>query len=308
MTVASIFPGRPAAAGSSSRRRSSTSPGRSRGGAGGSSGRSSSARVSSSTCSGWGARRRDAASAECSTNPNALGLDAAFAALFLALAMPYLRERRCSRGGGARGGDHARADAVRAGWRADRRRLRRMPARASAMSDELDRRRASSGVATIAFKAAGPVLVGRRELPPRVQPYVELLAPVMLTALVVTQTFGGDEEIHVDARVVGVGAALRRDRAARAHHRRDGDRRAGDRARSSRRLGATRGRPPCQNTAAAAIASATRLASPITRIHCRKCRMATLSAEVPVDLRLAHSGGRSTANGSVTSSRRARKR
>ena len=45
------------------------------------------------------------------------------------------------------------------------------------------------GAATIAFKAAGPVLVGRRELPPRLQACVELLAPVMLTALVVTQTF-----------------------------------------------------------------------------------------------------------------------
>jgi branched-subunit amino acid transport protein len=64
------------------------------------------------------------------------------------------------------------------------------------------------GVATIASKAAGPVLVGRRELPPRLQACVELLAPVMLTALVVTQTFGGDEAIEVDARVVGVGAAL----------------------------------------------------------------------------------------------------
>jgi hypothetical protein len=29
----------------------------------------------------------------------------------------------------------------------------------------------------------------------------------MLMALVVTQTFGGDEEIEIDARVVGVGAA-----------------------------------------------------------------------------------------------------
>jgi branched-subunit amino acid transport protein len=64
------------------------------------------------------------------------------------------------------------------------------------------------GVATIACKAAGPVLVGRRERPPRLQACVELLAPVMLTALVVTQTFGGDEEIEVDARVVGVGAAV----------------------------------------------------------------------------------------------------
>ena len=64
------------------------------------------------------------------------------------------------------------------------------------------------GAATIAFKAAGPVLIGRRPLPPNVQSVVDLLAPVMLVALVVTQTFGGDEEITVDARVAGVGAAL----------------------------------------------------------------------------------------------------
>ena len=64
------------------------------------------------------------------------------------------------------------------------------------------------GVATIAFKAAGPVVIGRRELPPRAQSLVELLAPVMLIALVVTQTFGGDQEIEIDARVAGVGAAV----------------------------------------------------------------------------------------------------
>lgn len=64
------------------------------------------------------------------------------------------------------------------------------------------------GVATIAFKAAGPVLIGRRSLPSHVQSVVDLLAPVMLIALVVTQTFGGDEEITVDARVAGVGAAV----------------------------------------------------------------------------------------------------
>ena len=63
------------------------------------------------------------------------------------------------------------------------------------------------GVATIAFKAAGPVLVGRRELPSRLGACVDLLAPVMLTALVVTQTFGGDEELELDARAIGVGAA-----------------------------------------------------------------------------------------------------
>ena len=64
------------------------------------------------------------------------------------------------------------------------------------------------GVVTIAFKSAGPVLIGRRALPPGVQSVVDLLAPVMLIALVVTQTLGGDEEIEVDARVVGVAAAV----------------------------------------------------------------------------------------------------
>ena len=62
---------------------------------------------------------------------------------------------------------------------------------------------------TVLFKAAGPVFLGRRQLPVRVDAVVALIAPVMLTALVVTQTFGGDEEVAVDARVPGVaGAAL----------------------------------------------------------------------------------------------------
>lgn len=60
---------------------------------------------------------------------------------------------------------------------------------------------------TLVFKAAGPVFLGHRQLPPRVDPVVALVAPVMLTALVVLQTFGGDEEIVVDERVPGVAAA-----------------------------------------------------------------------------------------------------
>ena len=63
------------------------------------------------------------------------------------------------------------------------------------------------GAVTVLFKAAGPVFLGRRALPPSVQSVVDLLAPVMLTALVVTQTLGGDKEIAVDARVPGVAAA-----------------------------------------------------------------------------------------------------
>ena len=63
------------------------------------------------------------------------------------------------------------------------------------------------GAVTILFKAAGPVFLGRRPLPPVVQSVVDLLAPVMLTALVVTQTVGSGEGLSVDARVPGVAAA-----------------------------------------------------------------------------------------------------
>ena len=62
------------------------------------------------------------------------------------------------------------------------------------------------GVATVALKATGPVLLGGRELPEAVAGVVELLAPVLLAALVVTQTVGGDNELVIDARLAGVGA------------------------------------------------------------------------------------------------------
>lgn len=61
--------------------------------------------------------------------------------------------------------------------------------------------------ATVVLKAAGPVFLGRRPLPGRVRSVVDLLAPVMLTALVVTQTVGSGDELSIDARVPGVAAA-----------------------------------------------------------------------------------------------------
>jgi branched-subunit amino acid transport protein len=63
------------------------------------------------------------------------------------------------------------------------------------------------GAFTIAFKAAGPVLLGGRQLPPRVTEASELLAPSLLAALVVTQALGEDGELVVDERLVGVGVA-----------------------------------------------------------------------------------------------------
>jgi branched chain amino acid efflux pump len=62
------------------------------------------------------------------------------------------------------------------------------------------------GAGTILFKASGPVLLGRRTLPPRVTAVVDMLAPAMLAALVVTQTAGGDRQLVLDERVVGVAA------------------------------------------------------------------------------------------------------
>jgi branched-subunit amino acid transport protein len=63
-----------------------------------------------------------------------------------------------------------------------------------------------AGAATIVLKATGPVLLGRRELPSWLAGPVALLAPAVLAAFVVTQAFGGDREIVVDARLVGLGA------------------------------------------------------------------------------------------------------
>jgi hypothetical protein len=64
------------------------------------------------------------------------------------------------------------------------------------------------GLATMAIKAAGPVLLGGRELPPRALAVVRLLAPALLAALVVTQTVAAGEALVLDARLVGVGVAL----------------------------------------------------------------------------------------------------
>ena len=64
------------------------------------------------------------------------------------------------------------------------------------------------GAFTISFKAAGPVLLAGRQLPARLTSAFELLAPSLLAALVVTQTVGGKNGIVLDARLVGLGAAV----------------------------------------------------------------------------------------------------
>ena len=64
------------------------------------------------------------------------------------------------------------------------------------------------GVATIAIKAAGPLLAGERTLPLRDSRMLDLLAPALLAALVATQAFGGDDEsLVLDERGAGLLAA-----------------------------------------------------------------------------------------------------
>jgi branched-subunit amino acid transport protein len=64
------------------------------------------------------------------------------------------------------------------------------------------------GAGTVALKAVGPVLLAGRELPRTLSSLLFLLAPALLGALVVTQAVGGDREIVLDERLLGIGAAI----------------------------------------------------------------------------------------------------
>jgi branched-subunit amino acid transport protein len=64
-------------------------------------------------------------------------------------------------------------------------------------------------IATAAIRASGPLLVGGRELPAAAMSVIALVAPALLAALVVIETFGAPEggSFELDARIAGVGAA-----------------------------------------------------------------------------------------------------
>ncbi len=64
-------------------------------------------------------------------------------------------------------------------------------------------------VGTAAIRASGPVVLGGKNLPGPFQNVIALIAPALLAALVVVETFGAPEggSFEIDARVAGVGAA-----------------------------------------------------------------------------------------------------
>ena len=63
------------------------------------------------------------------------------------------------------------------------------------------------GAVTVAMKVVPALVLGGRAVPERVTGVFEALAPALLAALVVTQTFASDEELVLDPRAAGLGAA-----------------------------------------------------------------------------------------------------
>jgi len=59
---------------------------------------------------------------------------------------------------------------------------------------------------TVAMKAAGPVALGGRALPPAFTRVIALLAPALFAALVVTQVLADGRHLHVGDRAAGVAA------------------------------------------------------------------------------------------------------
>ena len=63
-------------------------------------------------------------------------------------------------------------------------------------------------IGTVAIKSIGPVALGGRDLPPQAAAVVARLAPSLLAALVVVDTFGGEgRTLAVDESAVGLLAA-----------------------------------------------------------------------------------------------------
>jgi branched-subunit amino acid transport protein len=64
------------------------------------------------------------------------------------------------------------------------------------------------GAGTAVLKAVGPVGVAGRRLPDRLTELLALIAPAILAALIVVETFGNGRSLVLDARLAGAGVGL----------------------------------------------------------------------------------------------------
>jgi branched-subunit amino acid transport protein len=67
---------------------------------------------------------------------------------------------------------------------------------------------AALGVATYALRAAGPLGVGAAGLPGWIERPLPYVTPAVLAGLVVTATFAVEDELVLDERALGLGAAV----------------------------------------------------------------------------------------------------
>ncbi|MGH2839344.1 MAG: AzlD domain-containing protein [Solirubrobacteraceae bacterium] len=75
------------------------------------------------------------------------------------------------------------------------------------MSSELWLIIAGGAAVTAAIKAAGPIALGGRELPGWAGGVIELMAPALLAALIVTAALADGDRIAAGAETAGVGLA-----------------------------------------------------------------------------------------------------
>jgi branched-subunit amino acid transport protein len=64
------------------------------------------------------------------------------------------------------------------------------------------------GLVSTGLKAAGPIALGGRSLPPAAQRVVTLMAPTLLAALIATQVFAKGQSLTLDSRLVGLGVGV----------------------------------------------------------------------------------------------------
>jgi branched-subunit amino acid transport protein len=65
-----------------------------------------------------------------------------------------------------------------------------------------------AGLGTLLLKGLAPAVLGGRALPERLTQAMALLAPTLLAALIVTNTFATGRHLELDARATGLAAAL----------------------------------------------------------------------------------------------------
>jgi hypothetical protein len=61
------------------------------------------------------------------------------------------------------------------------------------------------GIGTVLMKTLGPVLAGGRQPPAPLTRVITLVAPALISALIVTGTFTQGQQLIIDARAAGVG-------------------------------------------------------------------------------------------------------